>query len=171
MSDPAGHAPTTWRRCSASLAVGAGCSRSAPLAWFWRAPPRRRAGARGCSALTLLTLFLTFDLVLFGAFTRLTDSGLGCPDWPGCYGHASPIGAQRAHRRGPGGDATGPVTHGKAWIEMLHRYFATGDRRARHRRSPRSRSSTARGDGSARQPRVGARDAGLGLRCRAPSAR
>ena len=34
-------------------------------------------------ALIVLTLFLTFDLVLFGAFTRLTDSGLGCPDWPG----------------------------------------------------------------------------------------
>ena len=33
-------------------------------------------------ALTMLTLFLTFDLVLFGSFTRLTDSGLGCPDWP-----------------------------------------------------------------------------------------
>jgi cytochrome c oxidase assembly protein subunit 15 len=40
--------------------------------------------------LILLTLFLTFDLILFGAFTRLSDSGLGCPDWPGCYGHASP---------------------------------------------------------------------------------
>ena len=53
-------------------------------------------------ALTLLTLFLTFDLVLFGAFTRLTDSGLGCPDWPGCYGSASPLGAQHAHRRRAG---------------------------------------------------------------------
>ena len=39
-------------------------------------------------ALVVLTLFLTFDLVMFGSFTRLTDSGLGCPDWPGCYGHA-----------------------------------------------------------------------------------
>ena len=41
----------------------------------------------------MLTLLLTFDLVLFGAFTRLTDSGLGCPDWPGCYGSTSPLGA------------------------------------------------------------------------------
>jgi cytochrome c oxidase assembly protein subunit 15 len=49
----------------------------------------------------VLTLFLTFDLVLFGAFTRLTDSGLGCPDWPGCYGNASPTGAlPRDPRRG-----------------------------------------------------------------------
>jgi heme A synthase len=61
-----------------------------PLAWVWlrnRGAARRR---RRLQALTLLTLFLTFDLVLFGAFTRLTDSGLGCPDWPGCYGKASP---------------------------------------------------------------------------------
>ena len=50
-------------------------------------------------ALTLTTLFLTFDLVLFGAFTRLTDSGLGCPDWPGCYGNASPLGAHARSRK------------------------------------------------------------------------
>ena len=56
-----------------------------PLAWvLWR---QRRAQAYGrIRALTLVTLFLTFDLVLLGSFTRLTDSGLGCPDWPGCYG-------------------------------------------------------------------------------------
>jgi cytochrome c oxidase assembly protein subunit 15 len=52
-----------------------------------------------------LTLFLTFDLIVFGAFTRLTDSGLGCPDWPGCYGQASPLGARAADSGGPGGDA------------------------------------------------------------------
>jgi len=77
-------------------------------------------------ALTLTTLFLTFDLVLFGAFTRLTDSGLGCPDWPGCYGHASPVGAQGAIALAQTGNPEGPVTHGKAWIEMLHRYLASG---------------------------------------------
>jgi cytochrome c oxidase assembly protein subunit 15 len=36
------------------------------------------------------------DLIAFGAFTRLTDSGLGCPDWPGCYGEASPLAARDA---------------------------------------------------------------------------
>jgi cytochrome c oxidase assembly protein subunit 15 len=60
-----------------------------PLAWVWLRQRRRAMRAR-LAALTALTLFLTFDLIVFGAFTRLTDSGLGCPDWPGCYGHASP---------------------------------------------------------------------------------
>ena len=96
-----------------------------PLAWVWwrnqRATPARRL-----QALTLVTLFLTFDLVLFGAFTRLTDSGLGCPDWPGCYGNASPSGAHAEISRAQAEMPTGPVTHGKAWIEMIHRYLATG---------------------------------------------
>ena len=63
-----------------------------PLLWL-NLRQRGAAPTRRLRALTVLTLFLTFDLVLFGAFTRLTDSGLGCPDWPGCYGSASPLGA------------------------------------------------------------------------------
>jgi cytochrome c oxidase assembly protein subunit 15 len=96
-----------------------------PLLWVWR----REAGtgpARRLHALTVLTLFLTFDLTLFGAFTRLTDSGLGCPDWPGCYGNASPIGARHDIALAQAAQPTGPVTHGKAWVEMVHRYLATG---------------------------------------------
>src|SRR5215217_6897247 len=96
-----------------------------PLAWVWLR--NRGAGAgRRLQALTVLTLFLTFDLVLFGAFTRLTDSGLGCPDWPGCYGNASPTGALAQIRAEEARMPTGPVTHGKAWVEMVHRYLATG---------------------------------------------
>lgn len=96
-----------------------------PLAWVWlksrSAPPAQRL-----RTLTWVTLFLTFDLVIFGAFTRLTDSGLGCPDWPGCYGHASPIGATLQITAAQSAMPTGPVTFPKAWIEMIHRYLATG---------------------------------------------
>ena len=87
----------------------------------------RRASPLGrLHALTLVTLFLTFDLVMFGAFTRLTDSGLGCPDWPGCYGNASPLGASEAIDAAQQAMPTGPVTPGKAWVEMVHRYLAMG---------------------------------------------
>jgi heme a synthase len=96
-----------------------------PLAWVWLRHRGAQPAAR-LRALTWLTLFLTFDLVLFGAFTRLTDSGLGCPDWPGCYGNASPLGAQTHIDAAQTAMPTGPVTHGKAWIEMVHRYLATG---------------------------------------------
>ncbi len=96
-----------------------------PLLWVWHRNASAGA-ARRLHALTLLTLFLTFDLTLFGAFTRLTDSGLGCPDWPGCYGNASPVGARHDIAMAQTAQPTGPVTHGKAWIEMVHRYLATG---------------------------------------------
>lgn len=94
-----------------------------PLCWVWLRNPRASTKQR-VQLLTMATLFLTFDLVLFGAFTRLTDSGLGCPDWPGCYGHASPVGAQAAIEVAQNQMPTGPVTHTKAWIEMIHRYMA-----------------------------------------------
>ena len=95
-----------------------------PLAWVWLRHRNATIGQH-LRVLTLLTLFLTFDLVLFGAFTRLTDSGLGCPDWPGCYGSASPLGAQHHINAAQTAVPTGPVTHPKAWIEMIHRYLAT----------------------------------------------
>ncbi|MGZ5250847.1 MAG: COX15/CtaA family protein, partial [Caldimonas sp.] len=100
-----------------ALAVG-------PLLWFWI---RRRDAGPGARlrALAMLTLFLSFDLILLGAFTRLSDSGLGCPDWPGCYGHASPVGASEHIAEAQAAVPTGAVTHGKAWVEMAHRYSAT----------------------------------------------
>src|SRR5476649_2140222 len=69
-------------------------------------------------------VFLIFDLIVFGGYTRLTDSGLGCPDWPGCYGTANPL---LAHEQITAAETllpTGPVTIAKAWIEMIHRYMA-----------------------------------------------
>jgi len=90
-----------------------------PLLYVWKsqAPDKLRK-------LAWVTVFLTFDLILFGSFTRLTDSGLGCPDWPGCYGHSNPLSAGEPIRAAESALPTGPVTMGKAWVEMLHRYFA-----------------------------------------------
>ena len=92
-----------------------------PLAMVWMSsdPNKYRK-------LVWFCVFLTFDLVVFGAFTRLTDSGLGCPDWPGCYGAANPF---LAHAQISAAEAllpSGPVTVVKAWIEMIHRYLAMG---------------------------------------------
>jgi cytochrome c oxidase assembly protein subunit 15 len=108
----------------ASMALMGALLALGPLVWVWLRHRDARPAAR-LRALTVLTLFLTFDLVLFGAFTRLTDSGLGCPDWPGCYGSASPIGARTEIHAAQSALPSGPVTQGKAWVEMTHRYLAT----------------------------------------------
>lgn len=97
---------------------------SVPLLWWtWRTSQSSALGR--WHALAVVTLFLTFDLVLFGAFTRLTDSGLGCPDWPGCYGSVTPVGAKDHIDAAQALMPTGPVTTTKAWIEMIHRKMAT----------------------------------------------
>lgn len=105
------------------LALLAGLLALLPLSFVWLRSRRADMRAR-LAALTALTLFLTFDLVVFGSFTRLTDSGLGCPDWPGCYGHASPVGAAAHIGAAQQAQPSGPVTFSKAWIEMIHRYLA-----------------------------------------------
>jgi cytochrome c oxidase assembly protein subunit 15 len=94
---------------------------SIPLTMVWLS-----ADANKYRKLVWVMAFLTFDLIVFGGFTRLTDSGLGCPDWPGCYGAANPF---IAHEQIAAAEAlmpTGPVTKVKAWIEMIHRYLAMG---------------------------------------------
>ncbi len=67
---------------------------------------------------------LAFAVVVLGAYTRLKDAGLGCPDWPGCYGYLSVPGAaanvETAEARFP----HAPFEAHKAWPEMVHRYFA-----------------------------------------------
>ena len=104
------------------LGVASLCAAVLLALWWWR---QRRAGHGDRRiALAALAAFLTADLIVFGAFTRLTDSGLGCPDWPGCYGAASPWGASAAIDAAERALPTGPVTVTKAWIEMIHRYLA-----------------------------------------------
>ncbi|TAL91091.1 MAG: heme A synthase [Candidimonas sp.] len=72
--------------------------------------------------LVFMTWFLTLDLIMFGAFVRLTDSGLGCPDWPGCYGKITPLAASGHIEKALAAMPYGAVSFSKAWIEMIHRY-------------------------------------------------
>src|SRR6478736_7058010 len=109
-----------WQMLGFGALLGAG-----PLLWL-RLRSRAASPQARLRALTVLTLFLTFDLILFGAFTRLTDSGLGCPDWPGCYAQSNPLAAHAHIEAAQTAMPTGPVTHGKAWVEMVHRYLASG---------------------------------------------
>ena len=75
--------------------------------------------------LARIGLFLAFLVVTIGAWVRLTDAGLGCPDWPGCYGQLfvpdSPIERADALSDFP----ERPLEVGKAWREMIHRYLAS----------------------------------------------
>lgn len=74
--------------------------------------------------LTAVGAGLVMVVVILGAFTRLKDAGLGCPDWPGCYGHltwpTTTTEVAAAEARFP----EAPVEHDKTWPEMVHRYFA-----------------------------------------------
>ena len=75
--------------------------------------------------LSVLAVVIALVVVVFGAYVRLTDAGLGCPDWPGCYGHidvprtAAEI--ENANQAYP----DRPVEVEKAWNEMIHRYLAS----------------------------------------------
>jgi heme a synthase len=77
-----------------------------PLKWFDR--------------VVLITALLAFFVVVLGAYVRLSDAGLGCPDWPGCYGHLAVPHSELAQQAFP----HKPLDANKAWKEMAHRYFA-----------------------------------------------
>ncbi len=75
--------------------------------------------------LSIVAVVLAVVVVMLGAYTRLTDAGLGCPDWPGCYGH---IGVPQTPEHIAAAEAAfpeRPVEAHKAWNEMIHRYFAS----------------------------------------------
>jgi cytochrome c oxidase assembly protein subunit 15 len=69
---------------------------------------------------------LAFCVIVLGAFVRLNDAGLGCPDWPGCYGDLSPAHAAERIAQEERLNPYGPVSMAKAWKEMVHRYVAAG---------------------------------------------
>lgn len=74
--------------------------------------------------LTLFATLFALIVVSFGAYTRLTDSGLGCPDWPGCYGTLSVPESIDQIEKAQAVYPDSPVEVEKAWIEMIHRYIA-----------------------------------------------
>lgn len=74
--------------------------------------------------LTLFSLFLAAVVIILGAYTRLTDAGLGCPDWPGCYGNLTVPLSEDKVAQANAAYPERPVEAFKAWNEMIHRYFA-----------------------------------------------
>ena len=74
--------------------------------------------------LLLLTTITAFCLVVLGAYVRLSDAGLGCPDWPGCFGTLSVPESQTAIENAELNFPSQHIETAKAWKEMIHRYVA-----------------------------------------------
>lgn len=107
-----------------ALYVQLACIALALFAIIWYVVRVKNGSLTARASIAKLLIFLIIDLIAFGAFTRLTQSGLGCPDWPGCYGQSNPFLATDSIMQAFNAMPHGPVSPFKAWIEMLHRYFA-----------------------------------------------
>ncbi len=75
--------------------------------------------------LCLLGTIVAFCVIVLGAYVRLSHAGLGCPDWPGCYGHLTAGQAAENHQAVNAAFPERPIEYEKALKEMLHRYLAT----------------------------------------------
>ena len=75
--------------------------------------------------IALIATTLALFVVVLGAYVRLSDAGLGCPDWPGCYGHLTVPQADHHVEKANEAFPERPVEAAKAWKEMVHRYFAS----------------------------------------------
>ena len=74
--------------------------------------------------IVLAATMLALCVVVFGAYVRLTDAGLGCPDWPGCYGTLTVPESVAAIEKAQANYPESSIDSKKAWIEMIHRYIA-----------------------------------------------
>lgn len=80
----------------------------------------------GFSNFAALCTVLALSVIMLGAYVRLSDAGLGCPDWPGCYGRIDVPSSQQEMAAANAAFPQRPVETAKAWKEMLHRYLAGG---------------------------------------------
>ena len=75
---------------------------------------------RTFSKLSVIAALLALFVVVLGAYVRLSDAGLGCPDWPGCYGTLTVPQSESALQHAQVAYPDSPVEHPKAWKEMIH---------------------------------------------------
>lgn len=87
-------------------------------------PRLSRLSNRFYSRLALVAFALAFVVILLGAYTRLTNAGLSCPDWPRCYGYLTPPITSAQVLEATKAYPQVPVDKARAWTEMRHRYLA-----------------------------------------------
>jgi len=77
------------------------------------------------AGIAALAAVLALGVIMLGAYVRLSDAGLGCPDWPGCYGRLGAPSGEEAVSEANAAYPHRPVESAKAWKEMIHRYLAS----------------------------------------------